>query len=76
MAVATCAAMQAGPAPIDGELALPADDKSWPVVLKDVQKPDAARDLYVNPVGESQLVAACPSGNHCDVSFVRPKMAA
>lgn len=38
-AVAACASMQAGSAPKDGALALPADYKSWPVFVKDVQKP-------------------------------------
>lgn len=47
----SCAAMQTKSVPKDGELALPADYKSWPVFLKEVQKPDAVRDLYVNPVG-------------------------
>ena len=46
-----CAGMQTKSVPKDGELALPADYKSWPVFLKEVQKPDAVRDLYVNPVG-------------------------
>ena len=46
-----CAGMQTTSVPKDGELALPADYKSWPVFLKEVQKPDAVRDLYVNPVG-------------------------
>jgi hypothetical protein len=50
-AIAACAAMQTKSVPKDGELALPADYKSWPVFLKGVQKPDAVRDLYVNPVG-------------------------
>lgn len=51
VAIAACAAMQTASVPKDGDLALPADYKSWPVFLKDVQKPDAVRDLYVNPVG-------------------------
>lgn len=49
--IVACAAMQAASMPKDGELALPADYKSWPVFLKEVQKPDAVRDLYVNPAG-------------------------
>jgi len=49
--MAACAAMQTASVPKDGELALPADYKSWPVFVKEVQKPDAVRDLYVNPVG-------------------------
>ncbi len=46
-----CAAMQTASVPKDGDLALPVDYKSWPVFVKKVQKPDAVRDLYVNPVG-------------------------
>jgi len=49
--VVACAAMQVVSVPKDGKLALPADYKSWPVFLKEVQKPDAVRDLYVNPAG-------------------------
>ena len=51
LTLAACASMQMGAAPKDGELALPANYKSWPVFLKEVQKPDAVRDLYVNPIG-------------------------
>jgi hemoglobin len=50
-AVVACAAVQMKPMSKDGELALPGDYKSWPVFVKEVQKPDAVRDLYVNPVG-------------------------
>ena len=46
-----CEGMATKSVPKDGELALPADYKSWPVFLKEVQKPDAVRDLYINPVG-------------------------
>ncbi|GJL70373.1 MAG: hypothetical protein NPIRA06_30080 [Nitrospirales bacterium] len=37
--------------PKDGELAFPSEYKSFPVFLSGVQKPDAIRDLYVNPLG-------------------------
>jgi hemoglobin len=39
--------------PKDGELALPADYKTWPKFLSEVQRPDVkqVRDLYVNPKG-------------------------
>ena len=39
----------------DGELPLPADYKSWPKFLSDVQRPDSkqVRDLYINPIGNS-----------------------
>lgn len=46
-----CAARQSAPVPKDGDLALPVEYKTWPVFVKNVQKPDAVRDLYVNPVG-------------------------
>jgi hypothetical protein len=51
VSLVACAGMQTKSVPKDGELALPADYKSWPVFLKEVQKPDAVRDLYVNPLG-------------------------
>jgi Cytochrome P460 len=37
----------------DGELPLPADYKTWPRFLLDVQRPDAkqVRDIYINPIG-------------------------
>ncbi len=37
----------------DGELPLPADYKTWPKFLSEVQRPDAkqVREIYVNPVG-------------------------
>ena len=44
-----------GPAPLvkDGELAVPADYKSWPKFLLGVDRPDVKqiRDLYINPIG-------------------------
>jgi hypothetical protein len=41
------------PPPVkDGELAVPADYKSWPKFLSAVQRPDAkqVREIYMNPV--------------------------
>jgi hypothetical protein len=49
--IVACAGLQPGTIPKDGDLALPEGYRSWPTFLKDVQKPDAVRDLYVNPVG-------------------------
>ena len=45
-------------APKDGEIALPAEYKTWPKFLTEVQRGDAkqVRELYVNPVGAK----ACP----------------
>lgn len=39
----------------DGELVLPADYKSWPKFLSEIQRPDAkqVREIYVNPQGQS-----------------------
>ena len=42
---------QSGGMPKDGELAFPSDYKSFPTFLKGIQKPDAVRDLYINPTG-------------------------
>jgi hypothetical protein len=56
------------PAPVaklkDGELPLAADYKTWPVFLKDVQRPDAkqVRDIYINAVG-AKNVAGKPFAN-------------
>ncbi len=55
MVLASCAYMQSTP-PVaykDGELPLPADYKSWPKFLSEVQRPDAKqiREIYVNPTG-------------------------
>jgi hypothetical protein len=37
--------------PKDGELTFPKDYKSFPVFLKDIQKKNAVRDLYINNKG-------------------------
>ncbi len=51
--LAGCAAGGAfGPAPKDGELAMPTDYKSWPVFLAGIEKPTGhVRDIYINNVG-------------------------
>jgi hemoglobin len=38
----------------DGELRVPADYKSWPKFLSEVQRPDAkqVREIYMNPAGK------------------------
>lgn len=57
------------PAPValnDGELALPADYKSWPKFLSAVQRPDAkqVREIYMNPVAQQGTAAkGFPSGS-------------
>jgi hypothetical protein len=53
--LASCAQM--APAPVvkykDAEIPLPADYKTWPKFVVEVQRPDAkqVRDIYVNPQG-------------------------
>ncbi len=46
-------AAQSGSTPKDGELVFPADYKSYVAFLHGIQKPDAVRDLYINPTGAS-----------------------
>ncbi len=56
--LATGCAMMPG-APKDGELAVPADYKSWPKFLSAVQRPDAkqVREIYMNPTAASATAA-------------------
>ena len=58
LAVAACSQMQPTPmaskAPTkDGEATVPANYKTWPTMLGNVQRPDAkqVRDMYIDPVG-------------------------
>jgi cytochrome P460 len=46
-------AAQSGSTPKDGELVFPTDYKSYSAFLHGIQKPDAVRDLYINPTGAS-----------------------
>lgn len=41
--------------PKDGELAVPADYRSWPKFLVNIDRPDAkqVRDIYLNPLGHA-----------------------
>lgn len=61
MLVAGCAGMMEAPVPVlkDGELALPADYKTWPKFLSAVQRPDAkqVREIYMNPVAAKATAA-------------------
>ena len=56
--LAACESMSP-PAPVaplkDGELAMPADYKSWPKFLSAVQRPDAkqVREIYMNPAAKA-----------------------
>lgn len=60
--LAGCAQMGAKPVAKlkDGELAAPADYRSWPKFLADVQRPDAkqVRDIYINPTGHATKAGA------------------
>mgnify|MGYP000020555608 FL=1 len=42
---------QSGGMPKDGELDFPKDYTTFPTFLKRIQKPNAVRDLYINPTG-------------------------
>lgn len=58
---ALTAACATAPQPLnDGELAVPADYKSWPKFLSAVQRPDAkqVREIYMNPTGAAGSAAA------------------
>lgn len=59
---ALCACTTPTPPPVvkDGELAVPADYKSWPKFLSAVQRPDAkqVREIYMNPASASASAAA------------------
>lgn len=64
LAIPLAAVLMAGcataPKPLnDGELAVPADYKSWPKFLSAVQRPDAkqVREIYMNPTGASATAA-------------------
>lgn len=49
--------------PRDGELSFPSDYKNFPVFLKEIQKKNAVRDLYVNKKGSmTQKGQAFPNG--------------
>jgi hypothetical protein len=67
--LASCAPMKtAAPvAPLkDGELAVPADYKTWPKFLSAIQRPDAkqVREIYMNPASASGTAAkGFPNGS-------------
>jgi hemoglobin len=53
-------------APKDGELAVPADYKTWPKFLSAVQRPDAkqVREIYMNPTSTAGTAAkGFPNGS-------------
>ena len=55
LALAGCATQASAPAPKlkDGEVAVPADYKTWPKFLSEIQRPDAkqVREAFINPTG-------------------------
>jgi hypothetical protein len=62
--LAGCAMWQSAP-PKDGELALPADYKSWPKFLSAVQRPDVkqVREIYMNPLSrQASAASGFPNG--------------
>lgn len=62
-------------APKDGELAVPADYKSWPKFLSAIQRPDAkqVREIYMNPAAAQ---ATASSGFANGTVFVMENYAA
>ena len=68
LALAACSPMGTkapAPPPKDGELAVPADYKSWPKFLSAVQRPDAkqVREIYMNKAaGGATAAAGFPNG--------------
>jgi len=61
----SCATAPPPPPVKDGELAVPADYKSWPKFLSAVQRPDArqVREIYMNPVaGDATAAGGFPDG--------------
>ncbi len=70
MSVMGCSGMTMPPStpssgmPRDGELAFPSNYKSFSTFLHGIQKPNAVRDLYVNPKGaETQKDEAFANGS-------------
>ncbi|MBK7485578.1 MAG: cytochrome P460 family protein [Nitrospira sp.] len=67
---------EAGAAPKDGEIALPADYKTWPKFLSEVQREDAkqVRELFVSPAGAKACPAsAFPQGTQLVMELYKAK---
>jgi Cytochrome P460 len=68
--IVSCAQTQTAPATFaklmkDGDLTVPADYKSWPTYLSEVQRPDVkqVRELYINSIGAKATAGgAFPDG--------------
>lgn len=69
--------VQTGARPKDGELAFPADYKTWPKFLSEVQRPDAkqVRELFINPVGaKANAGQPFPNGTAMVMELYKVKM--
>lgn len=67
----------AAPGLQDGQLAVPADYRSWPVFLTDIQKTEARqiRDIYINTVGHAANRGdAFPAGTISVMEIWKPVM--
>ncbi len=63
--------------PKDGELAFPADYKSWPKFLSEVQRPDAkqVRELFINSTGAKTSVGqSFPNGTLMVMELYKAKV--
>ncbi len=65
---------QSGSTPKDGELSFPSDYEKFPKFLHGIQKPNAVRDLYVNPAGEkAHKGEAFPDGSVLVMAIFNPR---
>ena len=63
----------------DGELSVPADYKSWPRFLSDIQRPDTkqVRDIYINPIGnKTRMGDPFPNGTISVMEIYKAREAA
>ena len=63
----------------DGELPLPAEYKSWPKFLSDIQRADnkQVREIYINPIGHSAKMGdAFPNGTISVMEIYKAREAA
>lgn len=79
MTVKGDAAAVAAPGLKDGELAVPANYRSWPVFLADIDKVDAKqiRDIYISPAGHKTKEGdEFPNGTQSVMEIWNPKLKA
>ena len=63
----------------DGELPVPAEYKSWPKFLSDIQRADnkQVREIYINPIGHSTKMGdAFPNGTISVMEIYKAREAA